>query len=74
MGSDLYLLSANNGPDAFCRYMTPAVTEIDLRMQEVFEQGLKLLLGIINHHESGDTVTVISPRIVYRESMPELPV
>lgn len=73
VGKELYLFTANNGPDAFCRYMTPSVTTIDLRMQEVFEQSLKLLLGIINHHESAGTVTVISPRIVYRDSMPEIP-
>ena len=52
--------------------MTPSVTTIDLRMQEVFEQGLKLLLGIVNHHEDSDTVATIAPRYVYRESMPEV--
>ena len=72
IGSDVFLLSANNGPDTFFRYMTPSVTEIDLRMREVFEQGLKLLLGIINHYEGDDTVTIISPRVVYRDSMPEI--
>lgn len=71
VGSDLLLLSANNGPDAFCRYMTPSVTEIDLRMREVFEQGLKTLLGIINHREPAEPVTVIRPRVIYRDSMPE---
>ena len=72
VGEELYLFTANNGPDAFCRYMTPSVTTIDLRMQEVFEQGLKLLLGIISRREDPDTVTIISPRYVYRASMPEL--
>lgn len=72
VGEEIYLFTANNGPDSFCRFMTPSVTTIDLRMQEVFEQGLKLLLGIINHHEDGDTVTTIAPRYVYRASMPEL--
>ena len=41
VGEELYLFTANNGPDAFCRYMTPSVT-------------------------------TISPRYVYRASMPEL--
>ena len=72
VGEEIYLFTANSGPDSFCRFMTPSVTTIDLRMQEVFEQGLKLLLGIINHHEDGDTVTTIAPRYVYRDSMPEL--
>jgi DNA-binding LacI/PurR family transcriptional regulator len=72
VGKEVFLLSANNGPDAFCRYMTPSVTEIDLRMREVFEQGLKLLLGIINRHEADDSVTIISPRVIYRDSMPEI--
>ena len=73
VGTDVLLFSANNGPDAFCRYMTPSVTEIDLRMREVFEQGLKTLLGIINRREVEDTRTVITPHIIYRNSMPELP-
>ena len=72
VGEELYLFTANNGPDSFCRYMTPSVTTIDLRMQEVFEQGLKLLLGIISRREDPDSVTTISPRYVYRASMPEL--
>ena len=72
VGEELFLFTANNGPDSFCRFMTPSVTTIDLRMQEVFEQGLKLLLGIVNHHEDSDTVATIAPRYVYRESMPEV--
>ncbi len=72
VGEELFLFTANNGTDAFCSYLTPSVTTIDLRMQEVFEQGLKLLLGIINHHEDSEAVTTIVPRYVYRESMPEV--
>ena len=73
VGSEVLLLSANNGPDAFCRYMTPSVTEIDLRMREVFEQGLRKLLGIINRREDESSCAVIAPRVIYRASMPEIP-
>ena len=73
VGDDVLLFSANNGPDSFCRYMTPSVTEIDLRMREVFEQALRRLLGIVNRREDGNSCTVITPRIIYRASMPELP-
>lgn len=73
VGTDLFVLTANNGPDAFCRFITPSVTSIDLRMQEVFEQGLKLLLNIISRHEGSSTHITIQPQFIYRESMPELP-
>lgn len=71
VGKDLLLLSANNGPDSFFRYITPSVTAIDLRLQEVFELALKKLLSIIVHNESAENGTTIQPRIVYRETLPE---
>jgi len=73
VGADVFVLTANNGPDSFCRFITPSVTTIDLRMQEVFEQGMKLLLNIIAHHQGTDTHITIQPQYIYRESMPKLP-
>jgi DNA-binding LacI/PurR family transcriptional regulator len=71
-GAAAELPAERHGPDSFCRFMTPSVTTIDLRIQEVFEQGLKILPGIISRHEDPNTVTVIPPRYVYRESISEL--
>ncbi len=71
VGEELFLLTANNGPDSFCRYVTPPLSCIDLRMQEVFENGLKLCLNLIVRHEGADTALWIPPRQVFRQSMPE---
>lgn len=73
VGRDVLLLTASNGPDSFCRYASPSMSSIDLRMQEVFSAALRLCLNIINRNETGENAITIQPRCILRDSMPEFP-
>ena len=70
IGSDVFLFTANNGGDTFCRYLTPPVTEIHLRIREVFEQGLKTCLRLIVHPGEEIKGILLQPTIIYRQSLP----
>ena len=70
IGSDVLLFSANNGPDSFCRYLYPPVTEIHLRMREVFEQALRLCLRLIAHNGEENSKTLLRPSVIFRQSLP----
>ena len=70
IGSDVFLFTANNGGDSFCRYLTPPVTEIHLRMREVFEQGLKTCLRLIVHPGEEVKGILLQPTVIYRQSLP----
>ena len=72
IGSDLFLFTANNGGDTFCRYLTPPVTEIHLRMREVFEQGLKRCLRLIAHPGEETKEMLLQPTVIYRQSLPQI--
>lgn len=72
LGRDVLFLTANNGPDSFCRYMTPPLSVINLRMREVFEGAMKLCLGLIAHSAQENTVMTLQPECRLRESMPEI--
>lgn len=71
IGEDVLLFTANNGPDSFCRFLSPSITEIDLRFREVSEEALKLCLRLISHAQADNTALVIRPSAIFRQSMPE---
>lgn len=70
VGNDVLLFTANNGPDSFCRYASPSVSSIDLRMQEVFSSALRLCLSIINRNEIAENAITVQPRFYLKDSMP----
>lgn len=71
VGKDVLLFTTNNGPESFCRFSSPSISYIDLRMQEVFGTALRLCLNIISRNENESSVLTIQPKCVFRESMPE---
>lgn len=71
VGEELLLFTANNGPDSFCRYLMPALTEIDLRFREVAEEALKLCIRLVSHSGQEDTARMIQPSVIFRRSMPK---
>ncbi len=72
IGSDLFVFTANNGGDTFCRFLVPPVTEIHLRMREVFEQALKRCLRLITRPGEEATVMLLQPTVIYRQSLPQI--
>ena len=70
IGEELLLFTANNGSDSFCRFLTPSLTEIDLRFREVTEEALKLCLRLISRNEKEDAFTLLRPSVLFRQSLP----
>lgn len=71
VGQEVLLFTANNGPDSFCRFSSPSISSIDLRMQEVFSTALQLCLSIIGRSKDENSVVTIQPKCVFRASMPK---
>lgn len=71
LGKELLFFTANNGPDSFCRYMTPPLTVINLRIREVVENALKLCISLISRVGDEKASITLQPYVKFRESMPE---
>lgn len=71
VGRDVLLFTTNSGPDSFCRFSSPSISYIDLRMQEVFSAALHLCLNIVSRNEDERSVLTIQPKCVFLDSMPE---
>lgn len=69
VGEDVLLFTANSGPHSLCRFSTPSITSIDLRMQAVIENALRMCLGLITRQVEAKTSIILSPEIVFRDSL-----
>ena len=72
VGTDTYLLTTNTGPDSLSRFTSPSMTTIDLRMQAVAAETLKLCFNLISRRADPKTHMVIQPEVTFRDSFPEL--
>lgn len=72
VGTDTYLLSTNTGPESVCRFTTPSMTTIDLRMQTVASETLKLCFNLISRRADPTAHIIIQPEVSFRDSFPEV--
>lgn len=70
VGTDVLLLSSNNGPSSVCRYHVPALTAIELKMEEVLSKSLRLCLSLIMRTSDKEKHFAIEPELVLRDSFP----
>lgn len=70
VGQDLLLFTTNVAPDSFCRYCTPSLTAIDLKMQTVAEQALKMCIALASHQALSASEVILQPEAIFRDSFP----
>lgn len=71
VGEDVLLFTANSGPHCLCRFSTPSITSIDLKMQAVIENALRMCLGMITRQVETRVANILTPEIVFRDSLPQ---
>ena len=70
VGEDVLVLTSNSGESAFCRYFSPSISSIELKMQTVFENAFILCLNVIKSQAKEDTTILIHPEVIFRDSLP----
>lgn len=70
VGQDVFLLTTSVGPSSLCRFCSPSITSIDLKMQAVAENALKLCLGLMSRQADPQTTITLQPEVVFRDSFP----
>lgn len=70
VGQDVEVFSASNGPAELMARSTPPLTVIDLKMGEIAERSLRMIIDIITKRVSGVQQQMVYPSIIYRQSSP----
>ena len=71
LGTDVFLLSTNNGPSSFCQYYYPPISAIELKMEDVLVNAFRLCLGLVKRSAENNTAMMIRPEIAFRETFPQ---
>lgn len=71
-GKDYYLIAAELGDSDLCRYATPSITAVNLRMKEVTISSLEICLKQLSvKNQQVPEHRIIRPEIIFRQSLPE---
>ena len=71
VGRDTLLLTTTAGPASLCRFTSPSLSTIDLKMQSVASEALKLCLNLISRRGDPKAHIVLQPEVAFRDSFPE---
>lgn len=72
VGEKVLLLTTNTGPSSLCRFATPSISVIDLKMQTVAQEAIKLCYNLISRRVEAGTQITVQPEIVFRDSFPNV--
>ncbi len=71
-GKDFYLLAAGLGSQDLCRFNSPSITALDMKLEELTEKALLLGFDILEGKTPVDTVVTLQPGIIFRNTLPNM--
>lgn len=69
VGEQVQLFTTSVAPASYCRYCTPSLTVIDLKMQQVAERALRMSLSLISHQPLPSSIVTLQPEVIFRDSL-----
>lgn len=71
-GKDFYLLAAGLGSQDLCRFCTPSITALDMKLEELTTRAIRLGFEMIEGKTPVDTVIKLQPGVIFRSTLPNM--
>jgi len=69
-GKDFYMLAAGLGSQDLCRFSSPPITALDMKVEETIAQAIHLGFEILDGMTPIDTVLTMQPGVIFRSTLP----